>query len=626
MCGIAGILGQSDPAALQDMLAVSKHRGPDDWGDYHNDRVSLGMNRLAIQDLSVAGHQPMISPDGRYVIVFNGEVYNFQSLREGLQKEGVIFQSGTDTEVVLNLYMSQGVACLEALRGMFAFVIYDSHAHTIFAARDRLGIKPFYYAHQGGITVFASEIKGMVKSGRVPFALNPDAVYEYLQYGHVQQPMTMVEGVTQLPPGHFLQFALGETPNPQLYWQLPHTKAAISSDIEEVKAKAYGLIDESVRLRMISDRTVGLFLSGGLDSSLILHHMAQQSGSVKAFSVGFAENPYVKNEAEEAKATARHMGAEYQQVVLESREVVESFDDFILGLDQPSVDGLNTYIVSKYAASQMTVALSGLGGDELFAGYTRQVLMAHRFNANRGLKNLASNAISQGLVSGLWGHPLGDLFMKAKATLSADNFAWVYGTGRTSTYPSELKAMVKPRFNPGQRFARYWSDWLADTQGDLAKSLMQLEVQGFMIPQLLRDMDAVSMRHSMEVRFPLIDHKLVEFAYALPIEHKLAPDAPVFHKEGEMSYRAGGTKYLLQQVYEPYLPAGFLDRQKNGFKLPLQLFWDQGLKTQAKDLLPDLKEVLNITSLPTSDFSLSWKLFILASWYRAMKSLNAPNF
>ena len=620
MCGIAGIVGFQAQEALGAMLEVTHHRGPDDRGQWHGEAISLGMNRLAIQDLSAAGHQPMWSEDGRHVIVFNGEVYNFQSLRQELQSQGVSVQSGTDTEVVLKYYLQEGAKALRHFRGMFAFVVYDTQSQSYFAARDRVGIKPFYYQPGLASWAFASELKALVRSGLVAPELDEVALYQYLQYGHVLTPDTLLKGVKQLPPGHYLEGKVGEVPREVAYWKLHQATADVPSDFVDRQEAFYRLMDESVRLRMISDRPVGLFLSGGLDSSLILHHMVQHSPNVKAFSVGFEENPYTINEGTEAKATADHLGAEYQQVTLSVQEVMQDMPSFIQALDQPSVDGLNTFVVSKYAASEMTVALSGLGGDELFAGYTRQVLMHHRQSANRGAKSMAAGLLADPLIRAAWGTKTGDLLIQAKARLSAQDVGWVYGVGRTSHYPAALNSLGLAGAGMAKAMQTYWRD-IAGQNQTLAQKLMALEIAGFMTPQLLRDMDPVSMWHSMEVRFPLIDHHVLAFAYQLPMADKLAPGASPFRREGESSYAEGGTKYLLQQVYRPHLPEGFMERKKNGFKLPLQQFWEQGLYQQFQDVLPVLRTVVPTAQATKEPFYLQWKLFILAQWLSYVQGL-----
>ncbi|MDB9463002.1 asparagine synthase (glutamine-hydrolyzing), partial [Dolichospermum circinale] len=373
MCGIAGIIGFNDyenqlETKIKKMQTALQHRGPDDAGIYisTDKQTALAHTRLSILDLSPAGYQPMSTSDGRYSITFNGEIYNFQQLRENLISQGEKFYSQTDTEVILKLYQKIGFNCVQHLRGMFAFAIWDDLEKTCFLARDPLGIKPLYYYQLGTTLVFASELRAVLASGLPPINMSVEGLYGYLTTGSVPEPYTLISDIYSLAAGNWLFWKNGNTTKKQ-YWQINFTPEAISPpEAEEIVRKA--LLD-SIQHHFISDVPVGIFLSGGIDSTTILALATQtQKSQLSTYSIAFAESEF--NEGELAQKIANHFGAKHTEYQVTSSFAKSILPDFLAAIDQPSIDGFNTFCVSKVAHDHnMKVVLSGLGGDEIFGGY-----------------------------------------------------------------------------------------------------------------------------------------------------------------------------------------------------------------------------------------------------------------
>jgi asparagine synthase (glutamine-hydrolysing) len=587
MCGIAGVISGQCRNRVESMVRSMHHRGPDDHGIYSDDSISMGMARLAIIDLSPLGHQPMQSHDGRYWIVFNGECYNFKEVRLKLEKLGDRFTSGSDTEVVLQAYARWGDKCLKELNGMFAFAVWDTHEKVFFAARDHLGIKPFYYSIRDKVFVFGSEIKTLIASGMIENKIDNEAAFQYFAFGHILQPKTIIEGVHALMPGHFLTWK-GDSLTIKPYWSLSPTPATL--DYEDAKAALLKQLNNSVKMQLVSDRPLGLFLSGGLDSASVLAAMHTSGARIQTFSIGFEENPFAKNEAKDAEQLASHFGADHHQIIVDSAIVKNELDSFWKALDQPSVDGLNTFLVSKYASKHMTVALSGLGGDELFAGYSRHARMMWKL-ANRNVLTdlvdtlIPSMALSRKDLIGRWSY-------RVKQNVDRNDPIRNYTYTRAiSPLSNTLGLLSNDLLNTIDALPLFYNQFrnlnnISHTTN--LNEVLALDMKAFMCSMLLRDMDATSMWHSLEVRFPLIDYKLVEFAFSLPDAYKL--DFNPAHKppgEGKLSYREAGNKKILMDTMEPFLPKGFADRPKNGFKLPLSVWLKNFKKEELRTMVMD---------------------------------------
>lgn len=626
MCGIAGLVGVNDKSRIAAIVHFMRHRGPDDSGILEFDNAVLGMSRLAILDLSTLGHQPMVSHCKRYVIVYNGECYNFQEIRSKLEALGDVFISQSDTEVVLQAYVRWGEACLQMLNGMFAFAIWDTQEETLFAARDHIGIKPFYYSQQDGNFVFASEIKALLQGG-ISAETDPAAVFQYFTFGYIQQPLTILKNAKALPPGHSLSYR-----NKQLsikkYWQISASHKNIS--FEDAALELRERLRTAVKLQMISDRPLGLFLSSGLDSASVLAAMKMNGVSTKTFSIGFEENLYTKNESHEAAELARFFESDHTGVTLQANDVIDQLPDYFKSLDQPSVDGLNTFLVSKYAAQSMTVALSGLGGDELFAGYSRHSLLLWK-SQHQNLQWLSQMAIPGAAVR--LPQKLANWWWKGRAYGESSDFLMNYTLSRTLTFPSYHGLLKLNGADILKDYTEVFANLgvLSATDTTLDK-ILKLEAYTFMSSNLLRDMDPTSMAHSLEVRFPLLDKNMMEFAFSLPDNFKVDVSKKSRPRgEGSASYKESGAKKILLHAMQPFLPVGFAEKKKNGFKLPINFWLRQMGAGKLKEFIFDQRGVWSafvddkkalqlyndFVTNPTTDPAL-WKLF---SYIGTMSSL-----
>jgi asparagine synthase (glutamine-hydrolysing) len=619
MCGIWGAVNLADERTAENAARAMHHRGPDDHGIFVAAEpvpVSLVNTRLAIIDLSPGGHQPMSTPDRRYWIVYNGEMYTYRELRRELEALGHTFRSDSDTEVILQAYVEWGEDCLEHLRGMFAFAIWDTVEARLFAARDRLGIKPLYYTIQqtGGETrfAFASELKALIASGMVTPRLSYPALHHYLSFYAVPSPCSILEGVEMLPPGHFLTYQDSHLAIRQ-YWSIPPAEPLDLSE-EEVTARLRSLLEESIRLRMIADVPVGAFLSGGIDSSAVVALMTRASGDrLKTFSIGFGAEGERIDERSAARTLAEHYGTDHTEVIVTGRQVRDGLGDIIRAMDQPSGDGLNTYLVSQATARHVKVALSGLGGDELFAGYPQFRMFQQADRARRvwdALPGFARGAV-RGAASLL--DPLqrvlnwldGDLLARYERVRILFNEE----AKRALYTPRTLAALAAPDSS-----VQYLARYVHPAERGSVAQLTRLELSNYMAHTLLRDTDAMSMAHSLEVRVPLIDHKLVEFAVRIPAQIKL---------------RNGRGKWVFARALRDVLPVEILTRPKRGFEMPVAAW----MRADLRDVLDDVfsresverRGLFDYTALSReysafregcTPYLRAWSLAVLELWMR----------
>ena len=395
MCGIAGTIGRADAAVISAMTAALRHRGPDDGGTRLDPggAFAFGHRRLAIIDLSAAGQQPMSWAEGRFWITYNGEIYNYRELRRELEARGCVFRTRTDTEVLLAAYATWGEDCLRRLRGMFAFAIADGATRRVFLARDRFGVKPLLYVESPGLLLFASELRAFTAAGQVPQQIDREAVWHYLSFGSIPPPRTIFQGVRSLLPGHAMTVGFdARLLRAWRWWDIAtasqvHTETVARLDFPRAAAALRGQLEEATRYHLVADVPVGAFLSGGVDSAamvaLMRHHVTDP---IRTFTVAFGEQHRDLSEAEPAAQTARALGTQHQEVTVTDAEAATSFDALLDALDQPSLDGANTWFVARAAAAQVKVVLTGLGGDELFAGYPhfRRHQLAARLRAACG--------------------------------------------------------------------------------------------------------------------------------------------------------------------------------------------------------------------------------------------------
>jgi asparagine synthase (glutamine-hydrolysing) len=629
MCGIAGILGNSSPDALDLILArmldTIHHRGPNHTGQYHEPGLAIGMNRLSIIDLSAQANQPLFSPDGRYVIVYNGEVYNYLELKQELQQSGYRFTSHSDTEVVLAAYVRYGKDMLEKIRGMFAFVIWDKREKCLFGARDHLGIKPLLYAKTDLHFLFCSELKGLLASGM--FSQNdPDltSLATYLSVGHVIPPFTMIEGISALRSGYYFTYSKGQYEE-KPYWFPENFTLRRKEELtyEEAVSTVRNLVLNSVREELMSDVPLGVFLSGGMDSAIVAAAMKlEKANDIRTFTIGFEHSNNDIDEREDAAIIARHFDTRHESIRIENAYIRDNFQDFIVGLDQPSADGLNTYLVSKYAAKYVTVALSGLGGDELFIGYHGFLQFLRRKTRYPWFP--FQNSINTPIL----GKMLPDKIyyrLYREFAQSDDVQQYVFTLQRNFEYFNEdlldekfrlhrVNCMTKKVIEENYRFS-----------GVPLIKIKQLYTNQYMGNMLLRDSDAVAMKNSLEVRFPLIDKRLVEFVYTLPQEYLIQD---LKHKGGR-NYRKDGWKRILRDAFCQELPMEILDRNKKGFQLPTNVWLNGVLKDVLQDTIHHPSDLFNAKEVRKSFHEWKknnfrwkeiWSIFILDRWIKDVYS------
>ncbi|MBE9008238.1 asparagine synthase (glutamine-hydrolyzing) [Fortiea sp. LEGE XX443] len=593
MCGIAGILTQSEinsnlETLVQKMQTAIKHRGPDDLGTYiSSDRqVALAHTRLAILDLSSDGHQPMSTANGRYWITFNGEIYNFSQLRSDLISQGEVFQSHTDTEVILKLYQRMGADCVERLRGMFAFAIWDDWEKTCFIARDPLGIKPLYYWQSGSTLAFASELRAILASGLPTINLSPEGLYGYLVSGSVPEPYTLIADIHCLEAGYWLYWQSDRVTKKQ-YWQIEFLPETILPT-EAIK-KVRTALEDSIQHHFVSDVPVGIFLSGGIDSTTVLALASKtQNEQLSTYSIAFEETKW--NEGDIAQKVAKLFGTKHTEYKVTASIAQQLFPKFLQAVDQPSVDGFNTFCVSQIAHENGTkVVLSGLGGDEIFGGYQSFQKIPQMVALGQQLQTLpfVKNNIGKGLSH--WGKSpkikrLGDFLEQPPTSVSA------YHSLRGIFSHREACAIIQqylPQQTPNNyRFPVFHNKTAVST---IADEVSLLELSGYMRNQLLRDSDVMSMNWGLELRVPLVDRNLFETVAKIPSSIRLA----------------AGKKLLIQSV--PELPEWVFNRPKKGFYFPFQ----QWLSRDFQDYFSNVKVPQNI---PLNHWYRRWSLVMLQQW------------
>ena len=596
MCGICGILGNAPFHGVERMISSMRHRGPDDAGILREDGITLGMARLAIIDTTPAGHQPMSSPDGSIHIVYNGETYNFQYEREILQKKGYSFTSASDTEVVLRMYEHYGDDFLGRMRGMFALAIYDRKngqgKERLVLARDQFGIKPLLYTRVGSRFLFASEIKSLLASGLVERNIDPEALRLLLTHGSIPQPLTILAGVRMLLPGHRLIME-GGVERIERYWKLEtgRREDLRNRPYEDLVYEVRSALEESVRLQMISDVPLGAFLSGGVDSSLLVALMSRISTrKVRTFSVGFgAEGAHI-DETDDAERIARFIGTDHRRVLVTGNDVRDRIAHIATSLDQPSVDGVNSYFVSKAARQGVTVAISGTGGDELFAGYPWFLTMSAADENDRLHPRVASlkralGSLCQRSPFDSWIDGPAGIAIERGRSLSGfvSRYArcyQIFGTREAAKILStDLRSVVRVGREPAMDFL---GDELPGAKP--VERVTALCLRGYTQNQLLRDIDAVSMAHSLEVRVPFLDPALVELVLSLPYKTKLG-DPPHRKPPGTGTYRETGAKKILIDAGKGLLPEGMDLQGKRGFGMPMSTWLLGPLRTSGGHII-----------------------------------------
>lgn len=588
MCGIAGIHITQDASArgitspggsplavnesLERMVTKLEHRGPDDrgstWIRGSACAVGLGHTRLTILDLSSAGHQPMHDPHTGNWITFNGEIYNFKEIRHQLANDPGTWRSKTDTETILRAYAQWGVDCLSRLRGMFAFAIWDAQRQKLFIARDRLGIKPLYYYPGQGFFLFSSEVRALLASELMPRSIDPKALCEYLAYQSVPSPKTLVEGVLALPPGSWLMVDASVKVTEGCYWSLLGESSAGAHEPTPGEARQHvrDLLRESTALHLVSDVPVGVFLSGGIDSSAVVALMHEQGKVARTYSVVFCESAY--NEANHARRVATRFATDHTEICLTEQSLLEQLPDALMAMDQPTGDGINTYVIAKAVRDAgVKVALSGLGGDEFFAGYPSfsRLVRAVKYMRRWGRIPVPLRALAAEAVRVLGGPSV--KASKMSAIIGSDgSLAEIFPVMRQVLSSGQRRLLLR---KPWRQFAGEHDDpyvkLLRETYvgtpwaGPLTQ-ISYAEGRTYMHDVLLRDTDQMSMAHGLEVRVPLLDHQLVEYVMNLADAHKSPNGTP---------------KQLLVESLGDLLPREIVHRPKQGFTLPFAV-WMQG--------------------------------------------------
>ena len=613
MCSISGIFSIAPSTHWRDIVqrmnAAQRHRGPDDQGvaeiEFDHGQVLLGNTRLAIIDTSAAGHQPMDDPETGNWITYNGEIYNFKELRREI--DNVRWSSNTDTEVVLRSYREWGIDAFRRMRGMFALAIWDNQKRELVLARDPLGIKPLYYYSAKNQFVFASELRALLASGLVPRRLSAAGVDSFLSSGSVASPLTIVDGIKQLLPGRCLRLKAddsGKIALSETEFTVSNGGHTASSRDEAVIRLRYEL-EESVRLHLVSDVPLGVFLSGGMDSSALVALMHGMHERPKTFSVVFDEATFT--EAPFSRSVAERFNTDHSEIRLSEDRLIQILPDAIAAIDQPTMDGINTFVVSKAVKDAgITVALSGLGGDELFAGYPSFKRAMKLATLSHPSKRVLRAAAGVGKVA------LKPSVQRAKFWQLANSRGTpedVYRISRQLFSNQAVTQMTGREADVHLKNGNHHSR-------DVINTISTLELTGYMTNTLLRDTDAMSMAHSLEVRVPFVDARVVDYVLSLPGEWKLPP-------------KNSFPKPLLAEALGDLLPRDFLARPKMGFTLPFEKWLQRNLRTEVSSVLDDSQRMpaagLNVQAVQkiwrnflqkprAVGWSRPWSLYVLAKW------------
>ncbi len=624
MCGICGYIHldkskRPSEAILKSMMDTLKLRGPDDAGVFLKNNVALGHRRLSIIDLA-SGHQPMTNVDGSIAIVYNGEVYNFPEIKDELIKKGRSFKTHSDTEVVIQAYEEYGVDCLKLFNGMFAFAIWDSRKDLLFVARDRFGKKPLYYGTFDNQFIFGSELKALLKHPSARKEINTDAVSKYLAYEYVPTPYSIFKNIYKLEPASYLVLKNGKTEIKE-YWDLEFERGA-KFDLKEAEKRLLELLKESVRKRLISDVPLGVFLSGGIDSSAVVAMMAElmDPKSIKTFSIGFKEKSF--DESSDARRVAEYFGTDHREEILDPGAMLGIFPKILDLLDEPFADSsiIPTYLVSKFTRQHVTVALGGDGGDELFLGYPS--FLAHKIDEYLSMIPGALKKIPLQVLARITAASTDYMSanFKAKRFLRGLDFsgdvrhqAWI-----GSFTPREQKNLFLPGLglDLGQSKIYAPTKRAFDNTAKLAPldKAIYIYVKTYMTDDILTKVDRASMANSLEVRAPFLDADFARFACSIPVSQKL---------------KNFNTKWILKDALKGKLPEETLKKSKKGFAVPVAKWLKEDLRPMLDEAF-DRKKIeregifdYNYVNKLKDEFAANendtrkeiWSLFMFEMWY-----------
>lgn len=612
MCGIAGFIDsqQSHENAEQlidSMCKIIRHRGPDEQGVWVGDGVALGTRRLSIIDVA-GGQQPIFNEDRSILIVFNGEIYNYQLLKQELLDRGHHFQTNSDTEAIVHAYEEYGDECVTHLRGMFAFAIWDRKRQRLLLARDRFGKKPLNYYWDGQRLIFGSEIKSILEMG-IPRAVNPVALDEYLVYGYIPVPNTMFKGVMKLPPAHILTCEQGNIQTKR-YWDLPFTTTRLDDEQTAIE-KTRALLEDAVRVRLMSEVPLGAFLSGGVDSSVVVGLMSQMiSQPVKTFSIGFEEDDF--SELPYARQVAQHFGTDHCEFMVKA-DLVSVLPQLVWAYDEPFGDSsmLPTHYVSKLAREHVTVVLTGDGGDEIFGGYDHY---EREYNISRipPLMRYLLAYSSMLIPNGMRGKKRFGNMHRDLATRCVHILSRFPENSRHAMYTEEYFASVHDH----DPYKRHLDLYRQVSHLDLLTQMQYVDVKAYLPDDILVKVDKATMYNSLEARSPLLDHTLAEYVSSL---------------HPSLRIHNGTLKYLLKQVAKDLLPADILSRPKQGFGVPIKHWFRGELTTFAREVLDSpqarqrgifqpqfINDILTAHANTTlvNHSSAIWTLLCLELWFR----------
>ena len=616
MCGIAGIVNvdRNEPASeavLRDMCTAIRHRGPDDDGTHADGPAALGMRRLSIIDVAT-GHQPIFNEDRSCVIVYNGEVYNHLDVRRDLERRGHRYSTKSDAETVLHAYEEYGTECVRHLRGMFAFAVWDKPRQRLFLARDRMGKKPLYYMCDGRKLVFGSELKAVLAHPGVQRRLDEQALVDYVGWGYVPDPRSIYAGISKLPPAHTLVFENGKVTVGR-YWDVSFEPVGRTENESFYVDRVLEILDEAVRIRLMSEVPLGAFLSGGTDSSVVVGLMARHSNrAVKTFSIGFEDKRY--NELDYARRVAEHFKTEHHEEIVRP-DAEHDIPMLVRGLDEPFADSsmIPTYYVSRSARRHVTVALSGDGGDEMFAGYPRYIDPANVRAVDRipaGVRNALLAPVAHMLPEGARGiDRLRDMLGTAD-----EQYVRRMTQGLTNTHRRVFSDALLQRVDANP--AHIAAPFLARVAGaDTLSRRQYLDIHTYLSGDILTKVDRTSMMVSLECRAPLLDHVLAEFAVTIP---------------SELRIRGMNTKSILKKVAERLMPAEMVHRPKMGFAIPVTHWlrgeWAEksndlilGPRTLSRGIFKEefLRRIMREHQTEHRDnSSMIWSLMVLEMWFR----------
>ena len=626
MCGLVGFIDKNkNEQILVDMLEMQAYRGPDDRGVFFDEKsgVHLGHNRLSIMDLSSNGHQPFVSDCGGYVIVFNGEVYNFKAIKEELLALGYKFVSNSDTEVILYSYKEWGDECLAKFIGMFAFAILDKNKNELFLCRDRAGVKPLYYYFDGINFIFSSEIKSFHKHPKFKKEQNLDALAYFFRFGYIPAPYSIFKDCFKLPAGCYLKFDIVKTTfKITKYWDVGYFYAQpkFNKNESEILNELEGLLDSAINLRTIADVPVGVFLSGGYDSSLVAA-LLSKTQKINTFTIGFDDARF--NEAAHAKQVATHFGTNHHEYYINEADMLSYIDTLSFFYDEPFGDSsaVATMAVSKMAKQDVTVALSADGGDEHFCGYSKYFFL-HKFQGifstslKRNLIKIGLNLINekiadianQALPNNIRQTNFRDKFLKLKRAINSKNLDEMFINASSYVDRSDVTKFLKIGLKQ-----EYMNVWKNELKLDFLDHMMMCDYKLFMCDDVLTKVDRATMSVSLEGREPLLDHRLIEYLARVPVNIK---------------YKNNQPKYLLRQILYKYIPKDIIDKPKSGFQIPLakwlrgDLRWlvEENLDSRAlNDEIFDVKQIQNLKDRFYAGEelqSLIWFIVVYQMWKR----------